>query len=40
MNTRSSILYGVGLDVEAKRVCTQIVMQLQKKNDFNALTEL
>lgn len=40
MNTRSSLLYGVGLDVETKRICMQIIMGLQKKNDMNALRAL
>lgn len=40
MNTRSSLLYGVGLDVETNRICMQIVMMLQKKHDMNALTTL
>lgn len=40
MNTRSSLLYGVGLDVETSRIMMQIVMGLQKKNDMNALRTL
>jgi hypothetical protein len=32
MNTRGSLLYGVGTDVEVKRIILQIQMQLQKRD--------
>ena len=32
MNTRGAQLYGVGADVEVKRIILQIQMQLQKKD--------
>ena len=37
MNTRGSQLFGVGADVEVRRIQMQLVMQLQKRQD-NALT--
>lgn len=33
MNTRGSQLYGVGADVEVRRINLQLIMQLQKRND-------
>lgn len=33
MNTRVSQLYGVGLDVEVRRINMQLIMQIQKRND-------
>ena len=33
MNTRGSQLYGVGADVEVRRICMQLTMQLQKRKD-------
>ena len=32
MNTRGSLLYGVGADVEVQRIILQIQMQLQKRD--------
>ena len=37
MNTRGSQLFGVGADVEVRRINMQLVMQLQKRKD-NQLT--
>lgn len=33
MNTRVSQLYGVGIDVEVKRINMQLIMQIQKRKD-------
>ena len=40
MNTRVSQLYGVGTDVEVKRINLQLVMQIQKRNDGLSLRNL
>jgi hypothetical protein len=40
MNTRISQLYGVGTDVEVKRINLQIIMQLQKRQDGLSLRNL
>ena len=40
MNTKVSQLYGVGTDVEVKRINMQIVMQIQKRNDGLSLRNL
>ena len=40
MNTRVSQLYGIGTDVEVKRINMQIVMQIQKRNDGLSLRNL
>lgn len=40
MNTRVSQLYGIGTDVEVKRINCQIVMQVQKRNDGLSLRNL
>ena len=40
MNTRVSQLYGVGTDVEVKRINMNIIMSLQKRNDGLSLRNL
>ena len=40
MNTRISQLYGVGMDVEVKRINMRLGMQIQKKNDGLSLRNL
>ena len=40
MNTRVSQLYGVGMDVEVKRINMRLGMQIQKKNDGLSLRNL
>jgi len=40
MNTRVSQLYGVGMDVEVKRICMRLCMQIQKKNDGLSLRNM
>ena len=33
MNTRISQLYGIGINVEVQRICMQLTMQIQKRQD-------
>lgn len=40
MNTRVSQLYGVGTDVEVKRINMQLTMQIQKRTDGLSLRNL
>ena len=40
MNTRISQLYGVGMDVEVKRINMRLCMQIQKKNDGLSLRNM